>query len=313
VRDTRGRPVPRASITGPGNPTTPFLSAADGRYEAYTFAGFNPLKIAHPGYGALPGHDDRSWPVLRIDAVLPPKVNALQNGGFEDGLQGWQIPGTEGVSLEESGHSGIRSVRLGIHAPLKPGAYSIGQQVTVPAASAHPTLSFFAARDTADMPFSMLRVTVTDAGHPTDVPLTWREGPKWSHAWADLSAFGGKTVTLTLTITQTGWEVGGSALVDELSVGEWHTPSITSVAAPTRLPAELTVRGDNFLQGATVSVADRPMTTSYIDGQTLKIQLPVESPVGAHALIVTNPGGEAAETQVRIGLPVFLPMVGSGD
>ncbi len=315
VFDNRQTGIPGVRILGSTNPDIPFLSGPDGRYDAYAFDGFYYLRASHPAYGPLPDVVAPGWNVTdRVDIALPPKTVAVTNGGFESGLAGWEQLGSSGVSVwNGTQHSGYAAVRLGIIYPPAAGTYGIRQQVQVPAASDKPTLSFFARTDPAGGSLALLRVTLTPEGGPAaDLALNWSQGPIWSHAWADLSAWAGKTAVLTFAFQHPGGDNVPTIDVDEVSVGGWHMPRITSVTAPVGMTGSLTIKGENFEPGATVTV-DVPLATTFVSSTELTAVLTPGAKPGLRGVWVKNPGGEEALAVVRFGLPTFLPLLGRGQ
>lgn len=132
VFDNRRTGIPGVQVLGSTRPDIPFISDPTGAYEAYTFDGFYYLRVAHPAYGALPDVNPPGWSVTeRVDISLPPKKNAVQNGGFEQSGEGWEPLGSSGGDYPYgSGHSGLYAARLGSGYPA--GTVGIRQQITVP-------------------------------------------------------------------------------------------------------------------------------------------------------------------------------------
>lgn len=136
IRNNRGAPVAGASVT-----TVPeaFLSApstADGAYAAYV-AAFDLLMYTvnwvKPGYGALP---PTSFPAVedagdaRVDVVLPPPDNVVQDWGFESGnleAGGWLTSGVVAPEATDAiKHTGVYAALLGQHRVFGP-AVNLGK------------------------------------------------------------------------------------------------------------------------------------------------------------------------------------------
>lgn len=317
IFDIRRTPIPAAQVEGANWPDIPFLSAADGNYEAWSFNDIYTLNAVHPAYGALLDYQAPVDTGFRFDMALPSKTDAVQNGGFEDELAGWQ-PGSPDVAEWLGGgagsyidrHSGLGSLKLGKYSPGAPATYSISQPVAIPPTDAHPTLSFFFRGYLGQVPNDRLAVTVTEqGGTPVDLALHTLETPLWTHAWADLAQWGGQTVTLRLEVRLHGGEPTGSMVIDEVVVGGWHTPRITAVALPPGLTGAIAVTGENFEPGATVRTGETDLATTFVSSTELTATLPAGVGPGLHDLWVVNPGGEEALATIRLGLPTFLPVI----
>lgn len=320
IFDVRHIPIPGAVIAGPTDAQTPFVSTADGSFNAHSDSDIAALTVSHPGYGALPSITN--WNIggsYRLDVALPPRVDRIQNGGFESGLAGWQVVGEDDpIWIEGEGHSGGGYLLVGNWHNMGVGQIGISQSVAVPVATVHPTLSFFVRNQPgfpAVPPLDVLSVTISEAGggiQPLDLRAS-TEAAGWIHIWADLSAWGGKQVTLTIKVTQTLPTQLGKLALDEVSLGEWHTPRIAFAEGPRELPGTITIHGENLQTGAVARMDGNDLATTFIDNTMLTAQLPQGASIGIHDLWVTNPGGEQAQGQALIGKPLFLPLVGRED
>ncbi len=116
VMDSRGHPVPLAPLGITPDAANSLQSGLDGSYLAYLIAeGDHRLTASHVGYGELPTLRQGVNEDEILDIVLPPQVNIVTNGGFEntqDPLAGWSITGTLPVTTT-SGRSGEAAIRLG--------------------------------------------------------------------------------------------------------------------------------------------------------------------------------------------------------
>jgi hypothetical protein len=309
--DNRHTPIPGVPVGGGTWPSGPFVTGPDGRYDIYAYSSLAPLTFAHLAYGALPpfvqppGND-------RIDASLPPLDNVVTNGDFEQRLDGWTANLPEPVDVEHP-HSGSGGPLL-VANDQAPVVW-IAQTVKAPPAAVHPTLSFF-MRGVNGSPVGAVTAKVkVGAAAPVALPLYLVDPPEsgWTHAWADLTEFGGKSVEIILEVRQQAageWEM---IFLDDVSVGAWRTPRIASVERPESLSGVMTVRGENFEPGAVVSLDDAPLATTFVDAQTLTAVVPPAAPVGVRAVWVENPGGQQALSEVRLGLPIFAPAVEWSD
>ncbi len=310
--DNRHTPIPGVRVGGAVVPEGPFITGRDGSYDIYAYDSLAPLTFAHPGYGVLPAFE--FTPANgRIDAALPPLDNAVTNGDFEQGLTGWtaRLAGEADLTHPHSGQSGLALI-----ATDQQTTVSVAQSVTVPPADVRPTLSFFMFRDNSEPPAELLSAKVkAGAAAAVLLPLNLVDPPSWgwTHAWADLTPWAGKTVEIILEWKQ---EAAGSwdiFYLDDVSVGGWRTPRITKVERPEGLSGVMTVRGENFEPGAVVALDELALATTFVDAQTLTAVVPTGAPVGVRAVWVENPGGQQALSEVRLGLPIFAPAVEWSD
>jgi hypothetical protein len=191
------------------------VGALPGGFYAYTgAAAAYDITVARDAlYGRLPamagvpaakGGDVLVW-------VLPPKEEAVTDGGFERGdLSAWQTGGTMLPTLSTDAHTGAGAARLD-----SARGDSVLSQVVTPAGSDGLTLSLLgrlAVQGTA----STLEVALASGGAlsaPVSYSLTL-ETETWRHVWFDLGGPVSEPLTLTL-------RVAGDApvLVDEVSLG----------------------------------------------------------------------------------------------
>lgn len=315
VYDLRETSIPGAAVRAQPSPISLSASAADGTYDAYWAGQIATLNFSHAAYGSLPDVSSNGEGGGRLDVVLPPKTNAVKNGDFEGGFRGWTTSTPDNLYLRSDigwPHTGEKVLLL--VASAEPAVLSASQEVLVPPAVARPTLSFFVrANPLWSAPQAGISVTVARAGQPPqELPLRTSRSEGWTHFWADLSAWGGENVNFTILATPDPFAPGLNVLLDDVVVGEWHTPRITSVQRPASMTGALTVEGENFEPGAVVRLDDTVLATTYVDDSTLAADLPVGIKPGIYALWVTNPGGEEALTSLRVGLPVFLPLISTG-
>lgn len=144
--------------------------------------------------------------------VLPPKDDAVLNGGFEAGiLDGWTPGGTSLPTLSGQAHTGDGAARL----DAAGGDSSLSQSLT-PAPSAGQVYLSLLARPEQAGETGSLEIVLSNAGS-FDPPVTHTlslAGDGWTHAWYDLGDLQGESVTVTMRAS------GSPAiLVDEVSVG----------------------------------------------------------------------------------------------
>jgi len=96
-----------------------------------------------------------------------------------------------------------------LSAPLAPadGTSRMAQAVSIPVDVTAPTLSFL-VRAGGLGPEHPFRVTVTSGGQTTPVYTLAGSSLAWSHAWADLGAWTGQTVTVTFEVSEAAGQAG---------------------------------------------------------------------------------------------------------
>ena len=261
--DNRGVPVAGMTVT-----TTPAAfqtapSDGTGAYRAYVAEqAANYIVIwSKAAYGALPGTAFPSDRDRAVDVVLPPADNIVQNWGFESGSNSWQFGGGLTAKITSSDkHSGASAAFLGSEAsslqslptlagPAEPGwdassepTQSAGeavmsQAVQVPAAVLAPTLSFLHRFGTGSLPNSRLEVVVDDGISPSVVFSTTTSTNAWTHQWADLTPWAGRSVTLRVRVVEVAGGSHAWAYLDEVTVGSappdiWVSQSGRRAAPP---------------------------------------------------------------------------------
>ncbi len=182
-----------------------------GRYIAYlAHDGDYDLQVARNGFGTLPPMHVLSvtHSLDRLDFVLPPYDDAIDNGDFEMTDWGSWLPGgTVMPAIVSGGHTGDRAARLGGIG----GPSWLLQGLSVPEELANATLSFLVRLDNAAAGSSAL--TVKLAGMPisyTQVVTT----ADWTHVWLPIGASVGQAITLTFTVSN-----NPAVRLDEVSLG----------------------------------------------------------------------------------------------
>ena len=240
VINNRGEPVFNATVTASPSAMNTARTDAKGVYS-FTFSPgpvtsytFNASRI---GYGALlprTGVQIATATAEQLDFVLPPKQDAVLNGGWEGGTTNWQLNAIPEFSVEVTGaaaHSGASGLRM--TAASLPGdpVWLASQSIDLPAGMPALTLSWLYRG-------AGLVVGVTDGVTEN----TWRAptpAEQWTHGWMDLGGFGGKTVTVKI-----GFQGASAALgpadtfvvdVDEMSLGEAGQASYATTYLPVIL------------------------------------------------------------------------------
>jgi hypothetical protein len=226
VTNNRGQPVFRAQVTTtPAALNTAWTDGA-GRYALYfgfgtgqTYA-FSPSRA---GYGVLPAQRDVAvnGQPTGVDFVLPPEQDAVVNGGWETGdLTGWQAAPAAAATVEAAAaHTGVGGLRLvspmTASASLVQPLWQVSQTIALPVGLTDPTLSWL-AQVVSGAPADGLVVEVSNGADAITrtIPLT---AGGWTHAWEDLSAFSGQTVTLRIGFQ--GAAGAREVYLDEISIG----------------------------------------------------------------------------------------------
>lgn len=192
------------------------------------------------------------------------------------------------------------------------GVHTLTRQVTIPATMHRPTLSFAYSLGRVAAG-SGLQVLVDDGSGPEAV-LTRSTPSPWGFFWADLTPYAGKTVTLTLTLSQGANVAPVELLLDDIALGSWSTPVLES-ASPLVLsavqPTTLTITGTNFLAGGQVLLGTTQVTgIERVDETTLRVSVPAGMKPGLYRLSVVNPDGARAVLDgVVVGERRLAPMV----
>jgi TolB protein len=272
-----------------------------------------PLNISatQPGFGAIPVtllniSQDRS-----VTFVMPPSDNVVSNGGFETGaLKDWSLSG-DGVSLSSSEfHSGQFSAKI---TPGSGTSSQFSQVVTIAAAIQKPTLSFLYhfPENTGGG-----RLTVEAEGSTLQPVLsTTTVTSSWTHLWADLSAFSGKTVTLRFRLAGSN----ATAYIDEIALGSWTNPALESVTPgqwQANQPQTLMINGQNFTGIPQVFLNDiRLNQVKLLSASQLSVVTPGGMQGGSYTLRVIAANGVEAilPTQLVLPpLPTYIPLVNNG-
>jgi hypothetical protein len=170
VWTTEGHPLSGATVAISGTAYAA-TSGAGGRYELCGLFPAEPqtITVSHPGwlspppaYGVIVGPSA----TVAIDWMLRPAVDAVANGDFEAGLEGWSLPaqGPPPTVVAEPVHTGHYALALG-GAPLAGGTSTVSQTLVL-AGAWEPVLAFWyrpATEDAEDLDFRVV-VTVVSEG-----------------------------------------------------------------------------------------------------------------------------------------------------
>jgi len=304
--DGRGNQLPAPALTLA--PAAVFLEAGQAPFEK-RFGLASPVKVSAtaPGFGSVPDTLLNASGDATFTFVLPPADDRVTNGGFETGsLNAWEVTGG-GASISTTLHTGQYAAK---RTPAPGGASAFSQAITVDVVLQQPTLSFlyylpenasgdeFSVKVNGDTELAVLSTISPTAG--------------WTHAWADLSAFSGQTVTLSFQISGTG----AAVYIDEVTLGSWSAPQMESVSPTTwqaNQPQTITITGQNFASLAQVFLNNIPLTNFiWINSTQLSVQTPPGLLGGYYHLRVVNPDGAEnalGEALALAPLPNYLPTI----
>ena len=235
VLSNDGQPLPGATVavSGTAYATT---SGAGGYYELEVQSWPSPqaVTIGHPTWlSPPPVYGVTFWPTntVALTWTLRPPDDAVVNGQFEDGLDGWAVePGLEltPTVVTEPLHTGHYALALGGAAPV---SQTVGVRQTVVLSDAwEPVLSLWyrpVTTDTGDL-FRVILTVVTQTVSPT-LPFTTTYvytpalgADSWQHAWLPTSP-PETMLTATVTVALELWTDGEGApttiYLDEVSLG----------------------------------------------------------------------------------------------
>ena len=293
VTNNRGQPIAGANVIA--NPTALNTAHSNmlGNYTLYftsvDMSSAYDLTASRTGFSTLPARRgvEVAFASTGLDFVLPPEIDAVVNGGFETGdLSGWQLaPGATAAVKASAAHTGLGGLQL----LSTPGdgpepLWQVSQTITLPLGLAAPTLSWFTQVASGD-PADRLVVEVSNGADAITRTIPLAAG-LWMHAWEDLSAFAGQTVTLRIGCR-------GSAahwvFLDEINIGATQRGS-RSVYLP------LVVK--NFPQPLRINMGSYPSTMDPQKGSFVaeisNMRLIYEGLTGLDENLETVPG--AAES-----------------
>ncbi len=323
VREARGTPSPGAALTS----DLPMLGATQtdsgGRYTRYSLVdATHILTITQTGYGALPA--TQAWLLEDMDAVhiLPPRQDLIVNGHFESALgPAWQTGGVVGVG-NFAAHSGFGGAHLGSTdwGYSDPGSGVLTQTLTLPEDVHAPTLSVLFRREWGLME-DIFRIAVQDAAATTTLlevnsstGVTETMSGDWMHAWFDMDAWRGQTITVTLSLLEVDDGVSSEVHVDEVTLGAWESPQVSAVtpgSIEVGTTGPITVTGGNYMPAAEVRFGSTPASAvAWVDAWTLRVTPPATLAHGVYDVVVSNPGGAFGVLfgGLRVGFQTYLPV-----
>src|SRR5262249_42459402 len=103
--------------------------------------------------------------------------------------------------------------------------------------------------------------------------------------------------------------------VDDLSLGSWLTPVISSVVpghVAVWATTPVTVTGANFMPLSTIRIGSAPASgVQWVDEYTLRANVPVSLMPGVYDVTVSNPSGQESilPSGLRVGIQLYLPLI----
>jgi hypothetical protein len=232
----------RVSIVDTGFETA---TRSDGTYQLWTVPMVDPHAVAishslwlspEPVYGVTFGLGE----TVTLDWALRPPDDAVENGGFEGVLAGWDTISEGGVTPDATWdpvHTGHRAAMLAGQASVS-STTGVGQTVAL-ARSWNPNLSFWylPASTDSDDSFEVTLTVVPDVAGSSPPPAATHqsaatstslaltpvlEADGWQHQWYSLGvgeAYFTGTVTIQFEVWNDGDESPTTVYLDEVSVG----------------------------------------------------------------------------------------------
>ena len=190
----------------------------------------------------------------------------------------------------------------------------VQQVITLPADLHRPVLSWLFSPTSPVLGDDTLSIRLDDGLTETEVYSVTPASNGWAPYWTDMSAWSGKTVTLSLQLHQAAGNPFIQGYLDEVSLGSWLTPDPQAVT-PHQIEATaatvITITGDNFIAPIQVRLNDTPLPdATWINTHTITATVPVLPP-GRYDVIVTNAGGQASglANALLVGYEVYLPLI----
>jgi Tol biopolymer transport system component len=310
IKDNRGIPVAKPTIELNPIAVDTEQNAITGEYSLFVAAPADyTLHLSADGHNPLPATSIALNSNTTFNAFLPPASEAMSNGSFEAGsLDGWTSIGSGATVATNARHTGDFGLLFNQTTAAKT---LLTQTVTVENGWNHPTLSFLYHIPTR-LSGGSFQVQLSNGPDTITALNTTAATTGWQQIWADLAAFSGQTITLTLSLDQSI----GDVWLDEFSVGPWQTPHISSFS-PTRWryqePTTLTISGSNFIDTPAIFLNEIALEDVLWMGENrLQATVPSSLPEGNYILSVVNPGGNRAVGSQTITVAqerTFLPLV----
>jgi len=195
-----------------------------------------------------------------------------------------------------------------------PSEYSVSQRVTIPAQAHRATVSLVEhSEPTWQLGNNRLAIEFSTGLTSTTVLSTATGSIEWSSHWADVNAWAGETITVSVVVHQAAGSPYQQAFVDDVMLGSWLTPVLTDLSQTqwdAWSPQTITLTGYNFISMPMVYLGNTVITdVDYLDEATLVAHLPAQPP-GPLSMQVVNPGSQSSLPRLaRVGLQTYLPVI----
>lgn len=138
----------------------------------------------------------------------------------------------------------------------------LSQEITVPAAPAHPGLSFlYRLGDVSNSGGNSFSVEVRSETDTRTLLSTDADTRNWTHRWFDLQSWAGQTVTLTFTLHQASGQKSAWAYIDEVTVGSTYPDSwVHQSSRSAALPGQQVVQTITFGNRGAVAASNARVT-----------------------------------------------------
>jgi len=191
---------------------------------------------------------------------------------------------------------------------------SVSQMVAIPPETHRATVSLLYNLEPWQAGDTRFHVILSNEFTSIQVASPSAAAEGWVHAWADVSAWAGQTVNLTIGLHQKAGSPFNQIYLDDITLGSWVTPVIHQIAPSFIDPSQatrITLTGENFFATPTLRVNDKFLDCIWLDEHTLQATLPPGLTSGIYDVWVTNPGGQVGvfPSGLRIGSQIYLPVL----
>jgi hypothetical protein len=219
IWNNRDQPVYKACVSATPVMSNTAYSELDGTYALY----FNPqgayaLEVMRASFGSLPPVTyTLTGNLTGADFILPPHDDVIVNGGFEQGLAGWDTSGLVGSHI-------MGTLQVTMTAHTGQGALDfvntavVTQTVTLSSTVTDPTLSLLYRVIGTAQPGDVFTVTAQSTSLAVSTTLPF-DAADWTHAWLDVSDLAGQSVSVTLESAIAPQSPEVHVIVDEVSLG----------------------------------------------------------------------------------------------